>query len=138
MNTGRHLVVRLFNYLMTVIFIFGAVLQYNDPDPVRWMLIYGAAAATCIWWHMGREGVRMACVVIAIIAIAWAIVLFAGIGGDRPFYMRELLSSFGMKNESVEIYREIGGLLIIAFWMIVLSFYSYGKSRAGGKVMANT
>ena len=29
---------------MAAMFAAAALLQYNDPDPVRWVLVYGAAA----------------------------------------------------------------------------------------------
>ena len=36
------------NYLMAALFFFGAAVQYNDPDPVRWVAIYIAGAVACL------------------------------------------------------------------------------------------
>ena len=33
---------------MLLLFTFGAVVQVNDPDPVRWIAIYALAAAACL------------------------------------------------------------------------------------------
>ena len=35
------------NALMLPLFVLSVVVQYNDPDPIRWMSIYGAAAVVC-------------------------------------------------------------------------------------------
>ena len=61
--------VRAFNGLMCALFLLSVVVQWNDPDPLRWMAIYGAAfvvstdrraARACAhrgaaggrwWWH---------------------------------------------------------------------------------------
>lgn len=33
---------RLLNLFFAALFLFGAVVQLNDPDPVRWVAIYMA------------------------------------------------------------------------------------------------
>jgi hypothetical protein len=32
---------------LVLMFVFSAVVQVNDPDPVAWMGIYGTAATVC-------------------------------------------------------------------------------------------
>ena len=44
------------NGLTTCVFLLFAVVQYNDPDPVRWMAIYLAAALCCALEFFGRPG----------------------------------------------------------------------------------
>jgi len=39
---------RIVNFLLAVMFLFFAFLQVNDPDPVIWILIYGAMAVFCV------------------------------------------------------------------------------------------
>ena len=36
-------VFRLLNGLMAVLFAVAVVVQFNDPDPLRWVAVYGAA-----------------------------------------------------------------------------------------------
>lgn len=38
---------KIFNSIFLVLFIVSAVLQYNDPDPALWILIYLFGAMTC-------------------------------------------------------------------------------------------
>ncbi len=39
---------RIFNFILAVMFLIFAFVQINDPDPVIWILIYGAMAVTCV------------------------------------------------------------------------------------------
>src|SRR5206468_7543300 len=38
---------RALNLLMVALFLLAVAVQYNDPDPIRWMSIYGMAAVAC-------------------------------------------------------------------------------------------
>jgi hypothetical protein len=38
---------KIFNLFLAALFVFSAVLQYNDPDPLLWMSIYLAAGLIC-------------------------------------------------------------------------------------------
>ena len=39
---------KIFNFLLAVLFVLFAFVQINDPDPVIWILIYGAMAVICV------------------------------------------------------------------------------------------
>lgn len=39
---------KIFNGFLAALFLVFAALQYNDPDPGLWMLVYGAMAAACV------------------------------------------------------------------------------------------
>ena len=39
---------KVFNLIFCLLFIFSAALQYNDPDPLRWMLLYAAACGVSL------------------------------------------------------------------------------------------
>jgi len=39
---------RILSFTLAVMFVIFAFLQINDPDPVHWILIYGAMAVICI------------------------------------------------------------------------------------------
>ena len=48
------------NWIAALVFATCAVLQYNDPDPLRWILIYGAAAATSlVYWRLRPRWLRI-------------------------------------------------------------------------------
>ena len=110
--------VRILTAIMGVYFLFAVVMQYNDPDPVQWMAMYGAAALACAlalvgrarWWFL---------VGVAAVAAAWAAMLAPGvIGHVAP---RDLFAPAGMLAPAVEEAREMLGLIIVAVWMMVLA-----------------
>ena len=39
---------RVVNFLLAVVFLVFAFVQINDPDPLTWILIYGAMAVVCV------------------------------------------------------------------------------------------
>jgi hypothetical protein len=115
------MLLRLANWVMTAAFLFSVAVQYNDPDPVRWMLIYGLAALACIL-HL-RDRLRWYLpTAVGATAFGWAASLVPDVIGKTTF--GDMFQSFHMINSVVEEAREMGGLLIVAAWMAVLVFVS--------------
>jgi hypothetical protein len=111
--------------VLALLFLFGAVVQYNDPDPLGWMAIYIAAAVACIAGALRRATVWLPAT-IAVVALLWALTL-----APRAFpnvQIPELFAAWEMKNERVEEGREMYGLLVICAAMISLVFNAW-RSR---------
>jgi hypothetical protein len=110
------------NTALLLLFLFSVAVQYNDPDPIRWMAIYGLAAVATglelagrgIWWVSAPVGAT---------ALLWALTFAPRIAGRVPF--REMFSAWEMKNIDVEEAREMYGLAIVAVWMAVLTFANW-------------
>ena len=119
-------VVGLLNVLMTVAFLLSVLVQYNDPDAIAWMLVYGASAAVCIAFTMRRMRAVYA-FGVASIALIWALFLVPSFWGSVGF--GELFESFDMKTGEVERARELGGLIIVVMWMGILGTYQRVASR---------
>ena len=107
----------ILNYVMTACFVFSVVVQFNDPDPLRWMAIYGAAATACVF-ALRRRGAWRLPAAIGTVASVWAATIAPRVLGQVAF--GELFEAFEMKDLRVEEARECGGLLIVAVWMAVL------------------
>ncbi len=108
---------KFINGLFLAAFGASAVLQWNDPDPLAWMLLYGAAAGVCALWYRADLSLRLPSGLL-IICLLWLATLL-----PQLFTIREWGAVFGslqMQSESVEEVREAGGLLLIAAWMTVL------------------
>jgi hypothetical protein len=103
---------------MAALFLFAAAIQYNDPDPLRWMGIYGLAVLACAL-SLARQLPRLVPVLVGLGAVAWAGTLAPGVIGRVS--VGELFQSYGMLSETVEVAREMGGLLIVAVWMGLLA-----------------
>ncbi len=119
--------VKIVNYVMAAAFLLGALVQYNDPDPVPWMTMYGAAVMACILFATRRNHWIIPSVV-GLIALLWAIDVAPGVLGKTRF--SEMIQAWEMKNERIEEAREFWGLMIIVAWMAVLAWMSKRKFNA--------
>ena len=105
------------NGVMLLAFLFSVVVQYNDPDPVRWMAIYGAAAAVCTV-ELRRRTRMIYPAMVGAVALAWAGTIAPRVLGVVRF--GDMFAEFEMKNAGVEESREMYGLLIVAVWMALV------------------
>ena len=79
-NLPREVAARLAWTLASALFVFSAAVQYNDPDPVQWMVVYGAAALLCALRAGGRPARAPWPVTLAVASAAWfVLVLAAGV-----------------------------------------------------------
>jgi hypothetical protein len=111
---------------MAALFVFAAAVQYNDPDPLRWMAIYLAAAAACVLAVLRRLP-RWLPIVVGLAALVWAATLSPHVLGRVR--MGEMVQAWEMKDVRVEEGREMYGLLIVAGWMAVLALAGWRRHR---------
>ena len=117
---------RLLSGAMAVLFFFGAAVQYNDPDPLRWIAIYAAAGVVCALAAMARLHWWLAAAV-GMVALVWAVTL-----APRAFpnvRILEMFSAWEMENQRIEEAREMYGLLMIALYMSVLAITAGRRRR---------
>jgi hypothetical protein len=106
--------------IFALFYVFSVVVQYNDPDPVQWMLIYGAAAVISAW--AAAASVRPVIpAAIAAVALIWGMTLVPSVARQLPSLL-DLTSSIKMMAPGVEETREAGGLLFVASWMIAVAW----------------
>jgi hypothetical protein len=115
---------RIADGIFLLLFAFSVVVQVNDPDPLPWIAIYGAAALACL---MSSSAHWTFPVAIGIVALAWAATLAPNVIGRVPFL--EMFEEFEMKDAGVEESREMYGLLLIAGWMAVLGHRAFWRRR---------
>jgi hypothetical protein len=124
----RSLASRVLLIIFGTLFFVGVVVQYNDPDPARWMAMYLAASAACFlgafgklkWWFAGTT---------ALVALVWAV-----IWAPQAFpnvRIAEMFQAWEMKNERIEEGREFYGLLIIFVSMTILAMKARRDRRHG-------
>ena len=103
---------------MALLFVFAAVLQLNDPDPIRWIAVYGAAGAVCFIAVFSRRVPFFAALMLGLVAVAWAAQI--ALGGPAVSEYSRMFDAWEMKSPSVEEAREASGLILVAAWMTVL------------------
>lgn len=64
---------RWLNIPLFLYFLFAAAVQYNDPDPVHWMLLYLASAAACLLALLNRDSLPLLYILIGMAIIEMAI-----------------------------------------------------------------
>ena len=107
---------------MTGLLILSAIVQWNDPNPLRWILCYSVSAIITL------------CSLIRSlppsIPLIWGLVvllssLFVGMDfliSEEQFDWDLFWNVIAMKNETVELGRELGGLLLVTGCMAVLTW----------------
>ena len=104
--------------LFFLMFALSVVVQFNDPDPIRWVAIYGAAALVCLLSLFGRVR-KWQPLVVGVIALIWAATIAPSVVGRVD--PKSMFSAWEMKNLGIEESREMYGLLLVAFWMAVVA-----------------
>ncbi|HDZ03540.1 hypothetical protein LCGC14_0127220 [marine sediment metagenome] len=104
---------KVLGYLFTVLFTVSAVLQYNDPDSLHWIIIYGVAALVSLLFALNKIG--------------YLIPMILGILGFVNFvYLYPTdFQGFDLNDgdiETVELGREAFGSLIISIILLVFAF----------------
>ena len=108
---------RISNLLFALLFAFSVVVQANDPDPLRWMAIYGAATAACVAWDRLALP-RGVAALIGGLALAWALSVTLSLHLDAP--VGQALTDWQMHAGGSDELREGLGLGLVAGWMGVL------------------
>ncbi len=112
---------------MALLFAFAAALQYNDPDPIRWMAVYGAACVVSLLAAVVRRVLPATALTVGVVAIAWAVWIM--MGGPPVSDYSHMFDAWEMKSPSVEAAREASGLILVAAWMAVLFVRGYRRSH---------
>ena len=81
---------------MGVLLVYAAVVQYNDPDPVRWILLYGGSAAICFLSAANRPPPWPVMGAVAAIALAWSALLATRVIGQQPLLEEEGREMMGL------------------------------------------
>lgn len=106
---------RTVSWVMAALYLLSVAVQYNDPDPLRWMAIYGSAAVAAALLPSRRWAIGLA-LGVAAAALIWAVALTPEIWGRVGF--ADLWKKMSEKGGAVEIEREVGGLALVVAWMV--------------------
>jgi hypothetical protein len=108
------------NLLLALMFLVFAFLQINDPDPIAWILIYGAMAAVCILAAF-RVYYKSVLVLLLIGFAGYSLVFFEGVmvwfsQPDKAVLFDDVMK---MEHPYIEESREFLGLLICMIVLII-------------------
>ena len=98
---------------MTLVFGLFTAVQYNDPDPVQWMLLYGGVTVLFAMAARGKS-YRPAIWIWLIAALAWAGFLAPDFWNWIQMGEPSIVGSMKAETPYIELTREFLGLLIAA------------------------
>lgn len=119
---------RIANIFFAALFGFAVAVQYNDPDPLRWMAIYGAGLVACVLWEIRRMP-RALAIAVAFAALGWTI--WSALGTHLTAPLGEALTDWHMHAGGSEELREALGLFLLSAWTAALAIR---PKRGGGTV----
>lgn len=128
MAGDRRLAWRGASAVMTLMFAASVIVQINDPDPIHWMAIYGAAAVVAALETAGRPLKPYIPAGLGVVALGWAATIAPRVIGKVPF--TSMFGAFEMKNVGIEESREMYGLVLVGGWMLLTALV--GRRRPPG------
>ena len=104
---------KILNALLAIMFMGFAFVQVNDPDPIKWILIYGAMAAASVM-AIFEFYIPKLLWFLAAGYLIYAVILFPGVmdwynSADRALLFDDLAK---MQHQYIEEAREFFGLMI--------------------------
>ena len=120
---------KIFNFIFLVLFVISAGLQYNDPDPALWILIYLFGAMICFFAIRKQNYPRLSLAGIILLFI-FALYLFFDRDGVLSWLTEHQAENIAgsMKASSpwIEETREFFGLIILIS-VLSINFFSLSK-----------
>lgn len=111
---------RILYYVFAAVFFVMAGLQFNDPDPIYWVAVYGGTALIALSKAFGRFSEFWAALTIGAV-VAGLITALPGVFSFLEYgAFGELIGEMQASKPYVEATREFGGLLIA---LVVLASY---------------
>lgn len=114
--------VKILHYSLAVLFLLFAAVQYNDPDPLLWVLIYGAVFLIAVVKLQFRQ-VNFKPLITTFIVI-FLLFAFTYIPSFLEFLNQpdkvDLIRKMKAEKPWIEETRELGGLLIAVAALIYM------------------
>lgn len=117
---------------MLVFFLGAAAVQYNDPNPVIWVSVYGTAAGCCFLTLIGRLPGILAIILCGAYVLG-ALFLLGQVLGPIGFLDPSGQAMMGITEQG----RETLGLLIAALWTGFLGSWVQGQQLASRGVISS-
>jgi hypothetical protein len=121
---------KIVNLLLAVMFLGFAFLQINDPDPLVWILIYGAMAVVCVMAAFNRY-YKIPMTILVIFYLGYSVILIPGV---REWLAQEDRSALfddvaKMEHLYIEEAREFLGLMICVAVLALEFFRMYRQKK---------
>jgi len=105
---------------LSAYFVFAAVVQYNDPDPVHWIMLYSASALACLLSFVGRDLRAIAFLVAGMALTEMAITSAGFVAWWRAGQENVIATPMSAAKPYIELTREFLGAAIsfgVMLWL---------------------
>jgi hypothetical protein len=109
---------KIITALLLAIYLLFAYFQLNDPDPERWVPIYGLAALACLSVLIDRKPHYY---VFWVMSIGYLVAAYLQ---WPPQFEGFLFGEMAMRSLNIELARESGGLVICAAGMGLMGWFA--------------
>ena len=99
------------NIVLTVIFALFAIVQYNDPDPLPWIAMYGFVAVVSAF-AINRRYNRYVLLAGLAVCVVWMVTILPGFLDWIEQGMPSITGSMKAESPYIEYTREFFGLLL--------------------------
>lgn len=106
-------------WTLALVFALFAAVQYNDPDPLSWMSLYGSVSALFILAALGRSS-RVATWLTLIAALVWAAALLPEFVAWLRMGAPTIVGTMKADKPWIEYTREFLGLVMAAIACVFL------------------
>jgi len=106
--------------IILIVFALFAIVQYNDPDPVQWMLLYGSVSLSA-GLSIINKPVKILLWAILIVSGCWCFSLFPHFLNWVNTGCPSIVTTMKAEQPWVELTREFLGLLLAFFasaWLL--------------------
>ncbi len=115
---------KILHLVLALLFFLFAVVQYNDPDPLGWMLLYAYVSGVCAFAAFGRRN-RLVLLAGIGVTLVWAIFLVPAFIAWLRMGMPTIAGSMKAEAPHIELMREFSGL----FLCLVILIFQYIQGR---------
>ena len=105
--------------ILSLLFLLFVALQWNDPDPLVWVTVYGLTAVLWLWRWWAPPPWWLTLPFLLLLLIWWLSLLPAVIDWLR-LGAPSLLGSMKAESPHIELVREWGGLLLVMVALLPL------------------
>ncbi len=112
---------KIIYWVLAGVFVLFAAVQYNDPDPLRWMLLYGATATVFVGAALGWPVTRRLAGSVAILSLIFLLRLVPDFWHWIQEGMPSIVETMKAEKPLVELVREFLGALLCLLgcgWML--------------------
>lgn len=116
---------KIANWILGVLFLLFAAVQLNDPDPLKWIVLYGGIAVISIFGALGRYNRWFLWAGLSVCLI-WMVTLIPDIVDWVKMGMPSITETMKAEKEYIELAREFFGVLVSG---MALLWHLYASKR---------